>query len=156
VTGVASGERSVRSVLLITASVVGVLLVAGVVLTGVVDRPALAALRADPVADLQIPQMRLVGTKADGGSDSFGIESQATLKRTFRPRPGGSVEEARRFAVRAARRTGWEFADLGGRSYGDYALKSVDGHSAHLSIGVYDGPAGPELSLLMSASQQGG
>ena len=137
------------------ATVVGLLLVAGVVLTGVVDRPALAALKEDPVADLQIPQMRLVRTEADGGSDSFGIESQARLKRTFRPSPGGSVEEAQRFAVQAAREAGWEFADLGGMSDGDYALKSVDGHSAHLSIGVYDGPHGPELSLLMSASQQG-
>ena len=66
------------------------------------------------------------------------------------------MEEAQGFAVRAAREAGWEFADLGGMSDGDYALKSVDGHSAHLSIGVHDGPAGPELYLLMSASQQGG
>ncbi len=111
---------------------VGVAVLGAVILTACADGSArLDALRGDPLAGVELPDAIAVRLSESPGSFGSGVESPATVRRTFTV-PDGGVPAAMEALADAARAAGWTVTPR--VPTGFVGKKDVDGYLAQLLI----------------------
>ncbi len=111
---------------------VGVVAVAAALLLACSDGSTrLEALRADPLADVELPDALDVRLSESAGRVGGGVGAPATVRRTFTV-PEGGVGAAMEALAEAARAAGWSVTERSPNGF--VGEKDVGGYSAQLLI----------------------
>ncbi len=111
---------------------IGIAVATGLLLFGCSDAsPRLDALRADPLADVELDDAVGVRDSETAGSVGVGVGAPASIQRTFTV-PDGTVPAALEALADAARAAGWSVAERSPNGF--TGQKDVGGYFAQLVI----------------------
>jgi hypothetical protein len=116
--------------------------------TGSDQDPALAALRADPLASARIPGARLADERTTNGGSSLGKPVYAQVVRDFAPTSGTVDQTLLDAAADQATQAGWTMLSLPNGHY--RGTKTLDG-DVRAVVNISERPSSPTLVVQLTS-----